>query len=367
MEKQTNKEKNDLAAQMSHEAEITRQHARYQIPAKMEIDGEIYKVKDWSMSGCSILNLPESYTKKFIKAKMIFEFDSFETSIANMNLEVLNKRGDFSGCRFTDMTPQQIAILNQIITAYLHGDIITQDDIITAVTKIQMYPKKKKIDEVEKKRAWGILSLIFITLFVLISFLGFIAYKKLFIINSINGLVDTNVTVLRAPYASVIKFDKKFKKNDIVHKNETVAIAYMINGSISRVISPIDGKILKIDTLNNEFRNTAEPILTIENNNAIHFIKAMIEAKNSYKLKVGYIVNIILNGEEIQGKITNITYPEDITSLNAKPVKNVYTNPRSFIQLTIIPLKNISSKWIGTSVTVKIDLFKNKFGLIHEK
>ena len=135
-----------ISSQIVHEAEITRQNTRYKIPAKMEIDGKIYKLRDWSLTGCSIIDLPKEYLNRHTTGKMIFKFDQFETIIDNLKIECLYKKENYIGCCFTNLTPQQISILNQIITAYVNGDIITQDDIITAVTKIQMYPKKKKID-----------------------------------------------------------------------------------------------------------------------------------------------------------------------------------------------------------------------------
>lgn len=138
-------EKTDKSPQIVHEAEITRQHARYKIPAKMEIDGKIYKLEDWSVSGCAIENLPDELLhRKFAVGKMIFRFDDFETVVDNIKLEFINRRPNgVVGCRFTELNPQQLAILNQIIASYLAGDIITEDDIIHAVTRTITYTKKK--------------------------------------------------------------------------------------------------------------------------------------------------------------------------------------------------------------------------------
>jgi len=356
-----------LSSQIVHEAEITRQHARFKIPAKIEIDGKIYNLKDWSLSGCSIIDLPEKYIKKHVIGKMIFKFDQFETVIDNLKIECLYKKDNYVGCRFTDLTPQQIAILNQIITAYINGDIITQDDIITAVTKIQMYPKKTKIDKVERKKTIAILILIFFTLAIILIFLSYIIYKKIFIVESVNGYVDSNITTLRAPYPSFIKFQKQYKLDDNISQGETIATAHLVGGGITRIVSPVNGKIFKIFIHDQEYRDTGEPILSVIDNNASQFILAAIYSKDIKKIKIGYIVKIILNKQTLYGKIIKITFPEDISIIKSKPEENIYSNPRNFVKVLIKPFQKIDKKWIGTSVDVTIDTFINKIGYINEK
>ncbi len=353
--------------QIVHEAEITRQNARFRIPVKMEIDGKIYKLRDWSLTGCSVIDMPEEYVKKYTTGKMIFKFDQFETMIDNLKIECLYKKENDMGCRFTDLTPQQISILNQIITAYINGDIITQDDIITAVTKIQMYPKKKKIDEVEKKKAKLILFLIFTTLAVIMIFLSYIIYKKVFIVESVNGYVDSNITTLRSPYPSFIKFQKNYQTDQNISDGETVAIVYLVGGGVSRIISPVSGKIFKVYSKNSEFINTGEPILSIIDLNATQYIHAAFYSKETKKIKTGYIVKIILNSNIYYGKITKVLYPKDISIVKSKPNGNIYANPRNFIDVIIMPLQKINKKFIGSSVYIKLDTFINKLGFINDK
>ncbi len=356
-----------ISSQIVHEAEITRQNTRYKIPAKMEIDGKIYKLRDWSLTGCSIIDLPKEYLNRHTTGKMIFKFDQFETIVDNLKIEFLYKKENYIGCCFTNLTPQQISILNQIITAYVNGDIITQDDIITAVTKIQMYPKKKKIDEVEKKKAKLILLLIFTTLATIIIFLSYIVYKKVFIIDSVNGYVDSNITTLRSPYPSFINFQKNYQIDQNISNGETVALAYLVGGGISRIVSPIDGKILKIYSKNSEFANTGEPIISIIDANATQYIHAIFFSKETKKIKTGYIAKIIINSNIYYGKIIKILYPEDAGIIKSKPNENIYANPRNFIDVIIIPLRKIDKKFIGSSVYVRLDTFVNKLGFIDEK
>lgn len=366
-EEEIKNEKEDLSPQIVHEAEITRQQARYHIPAKMEIDGKIYTLHDWSLTGCSVKDLPDEYMGKFIKVKMIFKFDQFETIVDDLMIECLHKNKSSIGCRFTSLTPQQFAILNQIINAYISGDIVTQDDIITAVTKVQMYPKKPKIDKIEVKKAKRILSLIFITILILLSFLFFVIYKKLFVVDSVNGYVDSNITVVRSPYPSYIKFEDNITEGARMKKDKLIAVAHLVNGGISTVLSPSNGTVIKVNARDNDFRNVAEPIVTILDDNSSLFVKSTFFSKDLIKIQPGYIVKIILNGKVYHGKIYKIIYPQKIDTIKSRPLENTYTTPYNYIIVYIKPFGLRDKNMIGDSVFVKIDTLANRLGVVNEK
>ena len=361
-------EKNEeLSTQIVHEAEITRQQARYRIPAKIEIDGKIYTLRDWSVTGCAIIGLPKEYIGKYITGKMIFNFGHFVTSIENLKIECLHNNGEFTGCRFSDLTLQQLSILNQIITAYINGDIVTQDDIITAVTKIQMYPKKPKIDKIEIRKTRRILSIIFLTIFVLLTFLTYVVYKKLFIVDSINGYIDSNITVVRAPYPSYITFEKKLILGERVKKGDLLATAHLVSGGAAALLSPVKGSIIKINVKNNTFRNIGEPVVTLLDDNSSLFIKSTFLSKDLIKIRPGYIAKIIINGNTYYGKIFKITYPESIDSIKSKPTENIYVNPYNYIIVYVKPFNFNSPKFIGESVLIRVNTLVNKLGIINEK
>jgi len=224
----------DKAKQIVHEAEITRQHARYKIPATIEIEGKKYKVYDWSVSGVGIIGLPdEVYNKKHVIAKMIFKFDDFETVIDNLHLEFVSKRPDgVVGARFTELTPQQIAILNQIISAYLAGDIVTEDDIIHAVTRANFMEKKDNKPKVDKKKSILILLLLWFFVIVLLLFLLFVMYQRIYIVKSENAFFDANMTIIRAPSPSYIEFAKEFKENEPIKMGEDLMYAHLMYGGV---------------------------------------------------------------------------------------------------------------------------------------
>jgi alginate biosynthesis protein Alg44 len=361
-------EKTDKSPQIIHEAEITRQHARYKIPAKIEIDGKIYNLEDWSISGCAIENLPdEVFHKKFATGKMIFRFDDFETVVDNIKLEFIDRRPNgVVGCRFTELTPQQLAILNQIIASYLAGDIVTEDDIIHAVTRTITYEKKEK-PKVERKKASLILILIYSVVLLLVMFLLYVIYKRVYVVQTANAFVDANITVIRAPSPTYIYYPKKLYEGEKVTTGDPLVTAYLVAGGVQKIASPVNGEILKISALNGEFRNVAEPILYIlsHNKNSI-YITAHVLHKDLVKLKIGDIATVITpTGEKFYAKLVKITPAESVYLKKSKYLlENIYNQPRNYDTLTFYTNYPLSKNMINESLFLTIDTFLNRHGLL---
>ncbi len=366
VQKEENKkdDKEEKAKQIVHESEITRQHARYKIPAIMEIDGKEYKIDNWSLSGCAIIDLPEEYlNKKFAIGKMIFKFDDFETAIDGLNIEFLrnDKYEDktIMRCRFTDIKPYQTAILNQIITAYIEGDIITQDDILQVVKRQITYPKKNP-KSVDKKKGWSILIIIYFVIFLLVAFLLYVFYTRTFIVKSIIGYVDANVTVIRSPSPSYIEFLKPLHKNEELNVSNPLGAAKLIYGGNVILKNPVKGRIFNIYIHNGEFRNVGEPILSILPDKAGYTIMSHFLAEQAVKLKVGYIATVTLpTGEEFKARIEDIESPEPLKSEKSKPLKNIYARSVNYVNVILKPLNyELTPNLINVSVNVVIDTFR---------
>jgi len=359
-------EKSNKANQIVHEAEITRQHARYKIPATIEIEGKRYKVYDWSVSGVGIIGLPdEIYQKRFVTGKMIFKFDDFETVIDNLKIEFVVKRpNDVVGGRFTELTPQQIAILNQIISAYLAGDIITEDDIIHAVTRANFTQKKEVKTKVDKKKSILVLILLWTVILFLVLFLLYVMYQRTYIVKSENAFFDANMTILRSPSPSYISFTKELKEGQHVKLNEELYYSNIIYGGVKVVKSPVEGDIFKVLIHNNDFRNVGEPIVSILDKNYEIFIVANVLHKDLEKINIGDIARVQLpNGDEFYAKVSKILFPYDIVEQHSRPLENIYNQARNYDRVILKPIHyRPSTELIGSSAVVIIDSFLNKHG-----
>ena len=345
---------------MRHEAEVTRQTARYRIPGSVEIDGKRYRLYDWSVAGCGIRSLPHDYIGANVTGKLIFDFDEFTTLIDDIKMEILNNERILEGesvigARFTELSKNQKAILNQIISAYLVGDIVTEEDIIHAVTHQITYPERKPTP-IEKKRAYGILGVIYGIVAVLILFLLYTMYQRIYVVPTINAYVDANMTVIRAPSPSYIQFLQKLEPGMKLHKNDAVAVAHLMSGGVKKIDCRADGTVYKVNVKDGEFRNVGEPIALLLPDQNATYIVAMIYHRDLRKVRVGQRATVTtMEGEEFEATVFRIETAEDASIRKPKVLENVYATARNYDKVFLMPTKPLKPTMIDESVVVTVD------------
>jgi len=348
--------------QIRHEAEVTRQTARYRIPASIEIDGKMYRLYDWSVSGCGIRSLPHSYIGAIVTAKIYFDFDDFTTILEDLKLEVLNNERMLEGesvigARFVDLNKNQQAILNQIISAYLVGDIVTEGDIIQAVSRQITYPERKPA-QLDKKRSYGILGVIYSTVAFLVLFLLYTMYVRIYVVPTINAYVDANLTEVRAPAPSYIQFLQDLKMGMKLHNGDPIAVAHLMNGGIKKIDSRIEGKIYKVNMFDGDFRNVGEPIVTLLPSKAQAYIVAEVFHKYLDKIAVGQEAYVkTVDGREFKAKITEIVTAESASTRKSKILASIYATSKNYDKVILEPEEPLEIGMIDESLYVTIDTF----------
>ena len=362
-----------MSDQIVHEAEVTRQHARYKIPAQIEIDGIKYELNDWSMSGCSIKDLPDSIKEDtYGVGKLIYAFDSFITVIDDIKLQFVFLKDGMMGTKYSELTPRQISIMTEIINAYLSGDIITTEGLINTVKRQNFVTKKKKHDEEEMSKSQKFLFrvkqialFVFLVLFVggLLSLLFYTIYQRVYVIESVSAYVDTNVTVIRAPNNSYINFTHPIEPGDEVRRGEILASADFVSGGANRIWSPVNGKIFSVEVVNSQFSYIAEPLFTIIDKEPKMHIIALLNYIDIKRMELGDDVELQLTDGTISyGYITSIMRPETTEADHAKPLNNIYSFARNYTKVFITPYSEFDQTLIGASISVKIDtLFKHDY------
>jgi alginate biosynthesis protein Alg44 len=333
----------------------------------MIIDGKRYRVIDWSVGGCALEadDADELLARRFGVGKMVFRFDHFETAIDELKLEFLYKRqGNIVGCRFTEITPQQVAILNQIISAYIAGDIITKDDIIHAVTRVHQAEPRKVDPGIKKGRSYGVVILLWMVVLALVSFLLYVIYMRAYVVKSENAYIDAKMEVIRAPSPSYIKLSTLVTPGAEINASQQLALARLIYGGYVRIKSPIAGRIFRVDIADGEFRNVGEPIMAILPRRAPRYVVAHILHKYLVKVSIGDKAKVVMpDGTHFVAEVARIESPYDLVAKKAKPLENIYANPRIYDKVYLEPLDHtIDEAKIGMSVSVFIDTFLNRIG-----
>jgi len=351
-----------LATEVVHEAEVSRQHARYRIPAIVVISGNEYHLTEWSVSGFSVSGIPtEAVTQKIIPVKIVFDLQGIELGMS-IKLEVVryDEQNGRLAVRFTDLEKQQISLFHYIINAYISGEIVTAGDIISVVHREGFVKKDlgKRHETIEStfekylritKKLMG-QAFLFTILFTILWFVVFTLYNRFYIIESTSAKVVGNVLVLRAPDNGVFSRKSSFKTNELAKSGALLGIVKLVVGGAAVIESPCDCQLLVEHATNGVYVERGEPIYTLIPNNLSTFIEAQFALKNISSIRLGDSAALtLINGQEVKGIVI------EVKGSNTSTMSGQADN---FARVKIKPEVIIQPDLLGSIVSVKIDTLR---------
>jgi len=360
-----------MPTQITHEAEQSRQHARYQIPVKIILAGQKYVIDNWSISGFSIKHLPDAVTHKGSnKGKLFFDFLDFETCV-NVEFEVTwyNEDKSESGCRFVNLAPSQLSLLHYVINAYLAGEVVSNGDLINVLrrdnytkerdNKLKTLSMGKMLGQKIRKIS-GYLTLLAIIAMLLL-FITYTLYQRMYVVESLAAVVDAPVVVIRAPQASYFHSIIS-DENSSVSRGKVIALTRLIGGGSNSIESPCDCSILAIHVLDKQFIDRGEPVMTLLPNDAELYVNAKISYKYVKKITINQPVEIRLaNGAIKKGFVRDVKVSESIEKQHATPLASTPISPIEYVDVLIATKEPLDTKNLGAVATVKIDTFSSPF------
>jgi len=365
----TENNNNNEHGKIKHRAEPTRHYPRYRIPAYIEIDGKRYKLKDWSIGGCAIIGLPEEYLeKKWAVGNLIVPFDTFDTVIKNVKLEFLRKNPDGTiGCRFTDLRPDQISLMQDIIEAYLEGSIEPSvDEFINTVRREDLRealearkPKAPKRADVEEILRRIFITVLFLTIIgVLVLFILEALYVRVYLVKAVTAFYDAPLKVIRTPASGFFKFKKPLQKGDTVKKDQVVGFMN-VPGLVSFVVpSPVNGTITEVLVKDNDAVREGDPLMLVLPEGGKIYVFANILHKDLERVKIGYPARILrFDGKVVIGRIVEIKASPSLAALHSTSPMPAYSFAWNYDRVKIeVPEDSCSMEDIGKAVEVEIDL-----------
>jgi alginate biosynthesis protein Alg44 len=333
---------------IKHKAEPTRHYPRYKIPAYIEIDGKRYKLNDWSVGGCAIADLPDEYLdRKWASGNLIVPFDTFETVIKDIKLEFLHRRPDGSvGCRFTELKPEQISLMQDIIEAYLEGNIVTLDEFINVIKREDLRetlegrrPKPpKRGGREEFLRRVFVLSVLFSALTLLVIFLLEALHARVFIVKPVAAFYDAKLEIIRSPINGFFKTKYKWQVGDRVKKNQVIGVVDSPASFSVAIPSPVTGTVVEVYAKNLDVVRFIDPLLAVLPDGEEIYVYANILHKDMERVRVGQDVEIIRQDGRIQrGKIVAIEGSPSLATFHS-----------------ITPLPAYSLSWNYDRVKIKV-------------
>jgi alginate biosynthesis protein Alg44 len=211
-------------ANVVHESEAQRQHARVKIPAKLRFFGPDRtpveaRVIDLSAGGLAFNagQLPLKVGDKY-KARLQFVIDNLGLAMdVELQVRSFDRETGRTGCQFQNLEPQDISTLRHLITSHLAGDIVTIGEVLATLQRDNFTKARKNKDGGHGMSAFGRMKAVTFSLGIFVVGLaafGFIfksVYGMYFVSHAQAGIVSVpgvNITMPRdGTVQSLVKAD----------------------------------------------------------------------------------------------------------------------------------------------------------------
>ncbi|AWM90401.1 hemolysin D [Pseudomonas sp. 31-12] len=363
-------------ANVVHESEAQRQHARVKIPAKLRFFGPDRtpmeaRVIDLSAGGLAFnagqlpLKIGDVY-----KARLQFVIDNLGLAMdVELQVRSFDRQTGRAGCQFQNLEPQDISTLRHLITSHLAGDIVSMGEVLATLQRDNFTKARKMKDGGHGMTAFGRLRAVTFSLAIFIVGLaafGFIfksVYGMYFVSHAQAGLVSVpgmNITMPRdGTVQSLIKADGVAAKgaplatfstsmldvlkghlddNQLQPAKVEELFGKQMTGTLT---SPCDCTVAQQLVANGQYASKGDVIFQLVPRNS----EANVEARFTYRqfadVRPGSTVSFQIAGEDTtrSGKIVSST------SLKSADLS-------SDIRVLIQPDEPLDSKFAGRPVEV---------------
>ena len=366
-------------ANVVHESEAQRQHARVKIPAKLRFAGNDrtpmqVNIIDLSAGGLSFNAANQTFkVGDVLKGRLQFVIDNLGLA---MDVDLLVRNADRQtgrvGCQFQNLDLQDIATLRHLITSHLSGDIVTLGEVLATLQR-DNFTKARKVKDggsgmgpFARMKAVVVSAGVFVVGLVAFGFIVKSVYGLYFVTHAQSALVSVpgmNITMPRdGTVQSLVKDDNlaangapiatfstsmldvlkgHLDENQLQPANIETLFGKQMTGTLT---SPCDCLVAEQVVANGQYASKGDVIFKLVPRNS----EANIAARFSYRqfgdVLPGTRVNFQVAGEDAlrSGKIVSST------SLNSDDLS-------SDIRVQIKPDAPLGSALAGRPVEVRSD------------
>lgn len=130
-------------ANVVHESEAQRQHARIKIPAKLRLlndqpNAPLVRIEDLSAGGLSfVAPSGQKFSEgQIVKGRLQFIIDNLGLAMdVDLQVRSIDNASNRIGCQFQNLEPQDIATLRHLITSHLSGEVVTLGEVLATLQR----------------------------------------------------------------------------------------------------------------------------------------------------------------------------------------------------------------------------------------
>ncbi len=350
-------------ANIAHESEVQRQHVRLQLPVNVGIAGKVFSAEDWSHSGVAIcwegagvgaLGLGDNVKEgKHFDATLNFDFDGYNFSMdVKCEVRFINASKKRMGCRFDQLTTQQVSLLKYFVSAYMAGEVVRAGDIMDVAAR-NNFTKSRKVPlasddlssaELASRKAkrffWsGLVMLVSVSCFV---YLVMAIYERTYVVKASSAVVTADMDMVQSPAGGQVVFQTQ-QTNIDVQKGAPLFSVETLTGSVVGKDSPYEGAVKRYLAKNGDTVRKGQALVGILPDYATPYIIAEVPFERAVRLAVGS--NAVLEfegyGETTDGVVTRLEMFEG----------------QRIARVEIQPINELTVRWVDLPVAVSFDTF----------
>jgi alginate biosynthesis protein Alg44 len=294
---------------ISHEAEVQRQHTRYRIPMRCELRGTQYEVADWSIGGFGLASVSDELKAGRLEpVRISFPFGDYSLTMT-MDTEVryVDVAKGRAGFKFVNATRRQIDVLRFVIDAYLSGEVVDARDVIEVSARrneAQARPVpaieapatlKGKVSQISGRVVrLGVAAAAGI---VLTAFVGTSLYDRLLVVPARSAIVTTDLVTVPSPVGGSVAF---LAQAETVKRGEPLAALETIDGKSNMVASPCDCLVQVRYAVMGDFVTAGMPMISLRRQDAKPYVAAFVPRDQIMRIYDGATARVVLtNGQQI--------------------------------------------------------------------
>jgi len=325
-----------------HESETQRQFVRVHLPARITIDHKNYDVTDLSSGGLSFKDPENTYRKgQVFELLLVLPFPSFSMDVS-LNVEVVHTSPtkETVGCRFTDLSSDQLAVLHHVLRSFIAGEIVVSNDLLNTVSRENFVKMRGQSQEELKSGFWRkqIIPLLFIVALGSGAFwlIAQNVYQGMFIIESAQAHIAAPTISLRAPQNGYFQTDLDVTVSKVSVKQDFGKVRSEgrflgSTGELSVVVeSPCDCYIEKLNVQNGEYVPEGFVLANLVKADSPVSVDAIVPTKDALRMKIGKPADIRVGGGDIV--FTGVIDSMDINNLPVPMEGSLDTGTRVIVK-----------------------------------
>lgn len=334
-----------------------RQHPRYKLPLEARVGGRLCQVLDWSIGGVGLIDAPGVLVPgRSTEVEMVLPLRGCKVEIVLKGIVRYRNTDGRAGLQFTEVTHEQLAMLQFVIDEYLAGRVTDADGVLefamhSPVTKPRSTPiaAQESAGRRIKDGLTRALGLLFAALVGLgaVALIASSLYRHLYVFEAVSAQVAVPSFETDSPVAGTVTLVTQARS--VTTKDELFRIRELSGNEVT-VPAPCDCVVVTRPTSAGNFVTAGQPVVVLAANDAAAAVAARIPFTALGRIYGGAHVTLrYLDGVTVTQDTSVIKFP------------SLLGEAGTLIEVQIPPGRQLLADAVGQPVAVSFDTFSLPF------